>query len=78
MHLKLKGVALMKLDEKELYSLNVHVLTSKYKQLVQNKWIVWIFTCQMSTTGWTQNPLIKGSSLGIYVHLNIYERKCNM
>ena len=40
MHPKLKGVALMKLDEKELYSLNVHVLTSKYKQLVQNKWIV--------------------------------------
>ena len=37
MHLKLKGVALMKLDEKELYSLNVHVLTSKYKQLGSSK-----------------------------------------
>ena len=33
MHPKLKGVALMKLDEKELFSLNVHVLTSKYKQM---------------------------------------------
>ena len=63
MHPKLKGVALMKLDEKELYSLNVHVLTSKYKQMdCLNFSSQWLLRGHWST----QNPFVNGSSLAIY------------